>query len=106
MAGSIWKIALPRLFSSTGFRKSLAWISELKHIEKHFEAEEKILEQIGFPNYENHVAVHQSLLLRVSGLNRNCGNGAINTAAFYSFVVDDVVLGHLLEDDIKFFPYL
>lgn len=78
----------------------------LKHIEKHFEAEEKILEQIGFPNYENHVAVHQSLLLRVSGLNRNCGNGEINTAAFYSFVVDDVVLGHLLEDDIKFFPYL
>lgn len=78
----------------------------LKHIEKHFEAEEKILEQIGFPNYEKHVAVHQSLLLRVSGLNRNCGNGEINTAAFYSFVVDDVVLGHLLEDDIKFFPYL
>jgi len=77
----------------------------LSHIVHHFECEEKYLAEIGFPDYLAHVKLHKKLVAKALRLNESCRNGEVKTAAFFSFVVDDVILGHLIEADTKFFPY-
>lgn len=75
----------------------------LNHLVFHFQYEEELMREIGYPEVEAHAKIHQELLAKANSL----GLGKEATAANYlGFVIDDVVLGHLKEKDVLFFPYI
>jgi diguanylate cyclase (GGDEF)-like protein/hemerythrin-like metal-binding protein len=78
----------------------------LAHIITHFENEEKILKQIGYGGYSEHQALHKDLVAKALLLKESCLSNSIKQSAFFSFIVDDVVIEHMQNEDSKFFPYV
>lgn len=78
----------------------------LSHIVNHFASEEKILKQVDYPGLINHAGIHVELASKALRLKKSYDAGEIRTSAFFSFIVDDVILNHMLNEDTKFFAYL
>lgn len=77
----------------------------MKNILEHFESEEKYLAAIGYPDYPAHAKLHKRLIAKALRIKESCRTGGVKPSAFFSFIIDDVILGHLRDDDVKFFPY-
>ncbi|MBP1761356.1 MAG: hypothetical protein H6Q64_898 [Firmicutes bacterium] len=93
--------------SDKGFDKIMVQLELLlNHISYHFYNEEKFLSEIGYPNYEEHTKIHKDLVFKALKLKESCINNKIKPADFFSFVVDDIVIGHMEQEDINFFPYI
>ena len=78
----------------------------IEHIHRHFTAEEKILVQAGYPEHLHHGEIHKELLGKLLICKAEYLAGGIMPAAFFAFVVDEIVVGHMLKEDQKFFPYV
>jgi diguanylate cyclase (GGDEF)-like protein/hemerythrin-like metal-binding protein len=78
----------------------------IDHIIYHFDFEEKLLSEIGYPNYEEHITIHKELLQKSLNLREAYINEKFSVTEFFSFVVDDIVLGHMIKDDEKFFDLI
>lgn len=78
----------------------------LQHCRGHFDREEKILDQIQYPEYLEHQKLHQELLEEAQILQKKYLDDDIQPEEFYSFLLGKVVVGHIMTADAKFFPYL
>ena len=78
----------------------------LNHIVVHFDTEEQILKDIGFPGYEEHAAIHNNLVEQALQLKESYQKGQLKSSAFFSFIVDEIIIGHMIEKDQKFFSYI
>ncbi len=78
----------------------------IHHTMNHFEEEEAILKKVGYPYYKNHANIHTSLLTRAKEFERAYFAGEVKLTAFFTFLLDEVIVGHLLDMDTKFFPYV
>ena len=74
-------------------------------IVRHFEDEENLLLELYCPEYEAQVKSHQLLVSKMLTLKDAYIRDEIEPAAFFFFVMDDVILGHMIREDSKFFPY-
>ncbi len=72
----------------------------------HFRHEEEVMAAIGYPGLKHHQQEHLRLLYRVEKLQKVYLYGQIKASAFFSFIMDDFILGHMLTEDLKFFPWL
>lgn len=70
---------------------------------KHFDGEEEILKNIGYKDYDKNSKIHKNLIGKVFQLKQCYENRELNPSAFFSFLADDVVIGHLINEDIQFF---
>lgn len=77
----------------------------LNKIVDHFEFEEMILSNIAYPEYDSHQKIHKDLIAKALRIKDAYKNGSIMLSAIFTFVVEDLILVHLIEDDMKFFPY-
>lgn len=92
-------------------RKSInEWIPKLEllldHVNIHFEFEENELKNAGYPDYENHSDIHRHLMNKATWLKEALKREAVRPSAILSFVLDDLVLGHMTNEYTKFFPYI
>lgn len=71
-----------------------------------FSCEKEKLAQIGFPGSTAHVAKHQRLATMARQLEDAYRSGEIKLSDLFDFVMNEVVLGHFLEDDVLYFPFL
>ena len=78
----------------------------VQHITSHFADEEKILAEINYPEIGQHISRHRNLTRKVVRLNNSYLKAELKPSALFSYIVDDVVIGHLLNDDVLFFPYI
>lgn len=76
------------------------------HLGIHFECEERIIEKAGYPGFQRHAQIHRDLIAKAQRLMKGCVAGEIRPSAFFSFIVDDVVLDHMTAEDTKFFDVL
>ncbi len=76
------------------------------HVRAHFEEEECILREIGYPDAAAHAAVHEGLVQRGEALSRDFAADAAGADDVVQFVVNDIVLGHMLHDDTRYYPWL
>lgn len=84
----------------------LPLLEELQqHIVEHFDYEEKCLLEISYPNREDHANIHKNLVSDFLNLKESYLIEKIKPSAFYSFIIEDVILGHLQNEDTKFFSY-
>ncbi|HHW39160.1 MAG TPA: diguanylate cyclase [Bacillales bacterium] len=72
---------------------------------KHFHDEEQILLETGYPDYENHAEIHNALLDKVFQFKKAYQAGDLKLAEFFSFIVNDLIIGHIQNADTDFFPY-
>lgn len=86
------------------FDKSLEKLDILiGKIVKHFEKEEEILLNMKYKDYDKHSKIHKNLIGKVFQLKQCYQNRELNSAAFFSFIADDVIIGHLVTEDMQFF---
>lgn len=85
--------------------KQLVELLEQK-IVHHFEYEDEVLSQIAFPDYQNHLQIHQNLIKKFGNLKNSYQKGEVKPSLFFMFIVDEVIMDHLIETDTKFFPYI
>jgi len=72
----------------------------------HFTEEEKIIELAGFPDTPRHAERHQNLVKKVLKLNNSLLRAELTPATFFTFLVDEVIVGHMLIEDVLYFPYI
>ncbi|MEC1716117.1 bacteriohemerythrin [Schinkia azotoformans] len=77
----------------------------LDRIIKHFQDEEQILVETGYPDYENHAEIHKALLGKVFQFKKSYQAGDLKLAELFSFIVNDLIIGHIQNADTEFFPY-
>ena len=87
--------------------KTLPFLEKvLQEISHHFAFEGSILEQIGYPDAGKHKRIHEELLAKAMALKEDYIKGTLRASAFISYIIDDVVMGHMLKEDVRFFPYI
>ena len=89
------------------FEKSINELNILiKSLVKHFNYEDEILSNIGYKDYDKHCKIHKNLIGKVFQLKQYYENRELNPSAFFSFIADDVVMGHMINEDLPFFNIL
>ena len=78
----------------------------LEHVGRHFTNEERVLAAAGYPALKRHTKLHKALAGKALKLKTAYHQGALKPAAFFSFIVDDIIMGHMLAEDVLFFPYI
>jgi diguanylate cyclase (GGDEF)-like protein/hemerythrin-like metal-binding protein/PAS domain S-box-containing protein len=78
----------------------------IDHITRHFADEEKILEQIDYPETGKHSSLHRSLIRRLQRLNNSVLRTEPKPSMFFAFIMDEMIVGHMLTEDVLFFPYI
>jgi len=78
----------------------------IEDIIKHFEYEEKVLAGFDYREYKEHANIHKELIAKAATLKEAYRAGEIKPAALVSFIISDVLSGHMLKEDVKFFPFL
>lgn len=75
-------------------------------VANHFANEEAVLARFHYTGLDDHVLKHQRLVGRVLELRDQAVAGELTLGNLVSFLVQDVVVKHMLEEDVKFFPLL
>lgn len=78
----------------------------LEHVMKHLDYEDQVLIDVGYESYDKYSKIHKNLIGKAFQFKEAYVNGELNSSAFYSFIVDDVVVGHIIGEDVNFFPYI
>jgi len=77
----------------------------LQRVEQHFNYENHVLFNIGYPDQQRHSIVHKTLLAEASKRKEAYQKKELKLSAFLSFITDDVIIGHIKDEDVKYFPY-
>lgn len=75
----------------------------IDHITMHFKDEEVILSEYGYSDLEQHRGVHFKLLNQAHMILDQLCRGAYHPDEVVRFIIGDIITGHLLGDDVKFF---
>ena len=78
----------------------------LKLVKKHFSYEESVLKNLKYINFKEHQNIHQDLLAKVANLKDKAVSGEIVFQDVFEFMFHDLILGHLVKEDVKFFPVI
>ena len=68
--------------------------------------EEEILRQDNYPDLGILITEHQAALRSIQSLISGYQHREINPVTLYCFITDQIVVGHLINSDMKYFPYL
>ncbi len=77
----------------------------ISHVISHFKHEEEILAQYNYPKVEEHKHIHEKLINDTKKLLVKFDTKELKTSHFISYLLDDLLMGHLLKEDVKFFKY-
>ena len=77
----------------------------IRHVARHFSDEEHILEDLAYPLCAEHSRLHKNLLDQIAFLRESYQSSGIKSSGFFSFIIKDVIVNHMLTEDVKFFAY-
>jgi len=77
----------------------------LGEVVQHFEDEENILREVGFPNVEHHRKEHAKLIAKGLRLSQGFKDSIMSVADVFQFLVYDVVMLHMLGADKEYYSY-
>lgn len=78
----------------------------VKEIEEHFTDEESLLDAWGYPDLPAHREEHRRLTEECRTLEEGYREGTVRPTDFFQFVLNEVALKHMDEEDRKFFPFI
>ncbi|NNM67501.1 MAG: diguanylate cyclase [Spirochaetales bacterium] len=77
----------------------------LGKLKKHFDDEEKILNELGYPGAEAHALIHQDLMTKANTLRDRTTQGKAPARDFFDFLFVKVMREHVLSADKKYFSW-
>ena len=75
----------------------------IEHILIHFREEESILEKNNYVALSTHKDEHLRLIEKATNLKRKYESGGMSAADAFDFIVHEVIMEHMLKEDVKFF---
>jgi len=72
----------------------------------HFKAEERLMRHYGYPGYNEHKEMHDSLSRKVRGIKEAFDRGETPTAIEVMLLLTNWLNMHILEEDMKYKPYV
>ena len=78
----------------------------IQDITIHFKEEEEVLSRIGFPLLDQHQTFHTQLLKHANAIKNENIHQTLKATSFFSFIVDELVVGHIIQEDQKYFALL
>ncbi len=77
-------------------------------MKKRFEYEEDFLGKIGYEGAQAHSMLHKGLLDKTAEIKRRikAEEGPGEGSLIVSFIINDIVVGHMLMDDVEFFQFI
>ncbi len=75
-------------------------------LKKHFRYEEGILRNVEYPFLEEHVQIHEQILVSVEKTKDNIQRLSTSSASIFDYILEEILVGHFLLEDFKFFNYL
>lgn len=80
-------------------------ITRLKHyVREHFETEEVVMKQSGFPKLEEHLAEHEKFRAKMTDLQGKAI--VLDVSAEMVEFLTDWLLNHIAKSDLEYVPYL
>ena len=70
----------------------------------HFAYEEKFIFDSGYPDFDKHVKEHKQLYEKALQFKETCKTGQLKYSDCFEILVDDIIIGHIINEDIKIFP--
>jgi len=77
----------------------------LRHVTDHFSYEEEVMGTSGYPDLLAHRREHERLVQEIHQLRQRYTQKQVRPTVFFSFLVDQVILGHLVDEDAKYFRW-
>jgi hemerythrin-like metal-binding protein len=78
----------------------------VQSVEAHFQHEERILKQVGYPGLAGHAARHRALLDRAREPCERANDSSILIADVLNFVIVETIHGHVVGEDRDYFLFL
>lgn len=72
----------------------------------HFKNEEKLLEAIHYDKLEEHRSIHKKLIVETNEIRETFKNGEIGSLEVAKYMVQELVVGHIVKDDFDFFSFI
>lgn len=77
-----------------------------EYVQYHFSYEEGLMEQCGYPDYQQHCAEHKELVRRLGQLQERYQTGQEQLTVEVMHFLRDWLQGHILESDMGYVGYL
>ena len=78
----------------------------LDHVIYHFSSEEEILNSSKFVGAKEHSEAHKLIIADALRMKEAYLSGKLKPSAFFSFIFDDFIVGHMIKEDAKYFPFV
>ena len=60
------------------------------------------MSKAGYPKLKAHAHIHRALVKAVENLRHQYSQNKLRPSVLFSYLVDDVIIGHMVEEDQKF----
>ena len=78
----------------------------LNHVIFHFNSEDEILNSTKFSGAKEHSEAHKLIIADALRMKEAYLSGKLKPSAFFSFIFDDFIVGHMIKEDAKYFPFV
>ena len=78
----------------------------LNHVIFHFNSEENILNSSNYKGAKEHSDSHKLIIADALRMKDAYLSGKLKPSAFFSFIFEDFIVGHMLKEDVKYFPFV
>ncbi len=78
----------------------------IKKVIEHFDYEEKVLIELGYDDIYNHKKIHEELIEKAKKIKGDFKKGELDANKAFNLFFEEIILGHFLDIDIKYFPYI
>lgn len=76
-----------------------------RYVREHFDHEEAVMRQTGYPAYQGHVAMHERLISQLSTISSDIARDRWSEAGLRQFM-NEWLVGHIVEQDTKLGRYI
>lgn len=78
----------------------------VRKLAEHFEYEERVMKKVGYRGLQEHSRIHQELLAHAEQRREAYQQNEANPMTLFTFMMKEVMINHLVEEDTKYFPYV
>ncbi len=78
----------------------------IREMINHFVCEEKIMRECKYPETTAHEVTHELLIAKAFQMEEEFHKRILKAGFVFNFVVEEIIVGHIATEDVKYFPYL
>ena len=85
---------------------SIVYDQFINSLAVHFRYEEGILNRVGYPFLDEHKKIHSHIISSIKRTKENMEYYISSPDVLFDYILEEILIGHFLQEDFKFFNYL